>query len=166
MRLLLSLSVLLLLNACSALNHTASLSEAEKVSQAEQLVRASLTDLLLANVRQRTEDQLHALLREKALPPEEAEQILQEETEAVFAEEEQRLLDTLVPVYRRYYTADEINQLLSFYQTEVARKSQRVSGRIAAEIQQYVRVWNGNIEETLLERIDARLAGENGTSNQ
>ena len=166
MRLLIVLIAPLVLSACCAATPSAPANEADRINQTEQLVRYSLSDRLLANVRERIQDQLQAMLEAKKVAPQEAKRILEEELETVMATEEQRLLDSLVPVYRRYYTAEEISQLLSFYRTEVARKSQKVSSRIAAEIRQYVQLWNENFEETLLERVHARLAEEGLLSEQ
>lgn len=160
MRLLTFLIIPLVLTACSASIHSTPTNEVEKVDQAEQLVRESLTNRLLANLRQQLQEQFHAMLVDENIFPEDAEQILNEELEAVISAEEQRLLDSLVPVYQRYYTAEEISQLLSFYQTDVARKSREVSGQIAAEVQQSVRSWNKNFKETLQMRIRARMAEE------
>ena len=132
-------------------------SEAEKLHEAEQLVRLSLTDRVMTNVQDNYTNQLGAVLTAQKVPSDYAEKLIDEELQALADSEHQRLLDALVPIYRRYYTADEIHQLLSFYQTEVARKSIRVSGMIAAEGQQFVRLWNENFEMDLLERVKARL---------
>ena len=160
MRFFIFLIGFLVLNACCTPIHSDPTSELEQISQTEQLVRYSLSDRLLSNVRQRTQAQLHSMLLAKSIAPQDAQRIEDEELAAVISIEERRLLDRVVPVFRRYYTADEINQLLSFYQTEVARKSQTVSGQIAAEVQPYVQRWNGNFEESLLERISARIVEE------
>lgn len=132
--------------------------EAEKLHEAEQLVRLSLTDRVMTNVQDNYTNQLGAVLTAQKVPAEDAARLIDEEMQALADSEHQRLLDALVPIYRRYYTADEIQQLLSFYQTEVARKSIRVSGMIAAEGQQFVRLWNENFEQELLERVKARLS--------
>jgi len=132
-------------------------SEAEKLHEAEQLVRLSLTDRVMTNVQDNYTNQLGAVLTAQKVPADYAEKLIDEELQALADSEHQRLLDALVPIYRRYYTADEIHQLLSFYQTEVARKSIRVSGMIAAEGQQFVRLWNETFEQELLDRIKARL---------
>ena len=131
--------------------------EADKVREAEQLVRLSLTDRIMTNVQDNYTNQLGAVLTAQDVPGEDAARLIEAEMLALADSEHQRLLDALVPIYRRYYTADEIHQLLSFYQTEVARKSIRVSGMIAAEGQQFVRLWNENFEQELLERVKSRL---------
>jgi len=120
-------------------------------------VRLSLTDRVMTNVQDNYTNQLGAVLTAQNVPAEDAAKLIEKEMQALADSEHQRLLDALVPIYRRYYTADEIHQLLSFYQTEVARKSIRVSGMIAAEGQQFVRLWNENFEQELLDRIKARL---------
>lgn len=158
MRFLCLLLVPLVLSACSAAIHSTPTSEAEKVAQAEELVQHSLSNRLLANLRQQLQDQLGSMPVAENLSPQDAERIVNEELDAVISAEEQRLLDSLVPVYRRYYTAAEISELLSFYQTDVARKSQKVSSQIAGEVQQSVRLWNEHFEETLLDRIQERMA--------
>ena len=132
--------------------------EAEQVREAEQLVRLSLTDRIMTNLQDNYTNQLGAVLTAQKVPAEDAAKLIEEEMQALADSEHQRLLDALVPIYRRYYTADEIHQLLSFYQTEVARKSIRVSGMIAAEGQQFVRLWNENFEQELLDRVKARLS--------
>ncbi len=159
MRTVIFLLLTVTLTACAA-TPPVPVSEAGKLAEAEQLVRSSLTERLVADVQRRTADQLGALLAAKEIPPELAEQMIAAELKAVGDAEQQRLLDALVPIYRRYYTPEEIHQLLSFYQTDVARKSLDVSREIAAEAQQYVRLWNGHFERELLTRINERLSAE------
>lgn len=132
----------------------------EQVREAEELIRFSLTGRFLESLQQRIQDRFSSLLIDNGLTAEKAEQTLNEVFTETATIEEQRLLDALVPIYRRYYTAEEIHQLLSFYQTEVARKSLKVSGQIAADGQEYIRVWHEHFEGQLLERIDKWLAKE------
>ncbi len=132
----------------------------EQVRETEELIRFSLTGRILDSLKQRNQDRFSSLLTANGLTAEKAEQTLNEVFTETATIEEQRLLDALVPIYRRYYTAEEIHQLLSFYKTEVARKSLKVSGQIAADGQKYIRLWHDHFEGQLLERIDKRLAEE------
>ncbi len=152
---LLSLS----LAGCGAVNSVPG-TDLEQVREAEELIRFSLTGRFMDSLQQRHQDRFSSLLTANGFSAEKAEQTLKEVFTATAAIEEQRLLDALVPIYRRYYTAEEIHQLLSFYQTEVARKSLQVSGQIAADGQEYIRLWHEHFEGQLLERIDKRLAEE------
>jgi len=157
MRLLIILLLAMTWLTSIAIAETVPTTEAGKVREAELLVRLSLTDRVMTNVQDNYTNQLGAVLTAQEVPAEDAARLIDEEMQALADSEHQRLLDALVPIYRRYYTADEIHQLLSFYQTDVARKSIRVSGMIAAEGQQFVRLWNENFEQELLERVKARL---------
>jgi hypothetical protein len=157
MRLLIILLLAMTWSTSVAIAETVPTTEAGKVREAELLVRLSLTDRVMTNVQDNYTNQLGAVLTAQEVPAEDAARLIDEEMQALADSEHQRLLDALVPIYRRYYTADEIHQLLSFYQTEVARKSIRVSGMIAAEGQQFVRLWNENFEQELLERVKSRL---------
>ena len=157
MRFLIILLLAMTLSVNLAGAETVPTTEADKVREAEQLVRLSLTDRIMTNVQDNYTNQLGAVLTAQDVPVEDAARLIEAEMLALADSEHQRLLDALVPIYRRYYTADEIHQLLSFYQTEVARKSIRVSGMIAAEGQQFVRLWNENFEQELLERVKSRL---------
>ena len=157
MRFLIILLLAMTMSVNLAVAESAPTTEADKVREAEQLVRLSLTDRIMTNVQDNYTNQLGAVLTAQDVPVEDAARLIEAEMLALADSEHQRLLDALVPIYRRYYTADEIHQLLSFYQTEVARKSIRVSGMIAAEGQQFVRLWNENFEQELLERVKSRL---------
>ena len=157
MRLLIILLLAMAWLTSVAIAETVPTTETGKVREAELLVRLSLTDRVMTNVQDNYTNQLGAVLTAQKVPAEDAAKLIEKEMQALADSEHQRLLDALVPIYRRYYTADEIHQLLSFYQTEVARKSIRVSGMIAAEGQQFVRLWNENFEQELLDRIKARL---------
>ena len=156
MRILTILLLAIALTACAAMTAVPA-SEEGKALEAEQLVRYSLTGQIMKNVENSYSDQLGSMLTSMEVPAEQAEQLISEVIKSVADNEHQRLIDALVPIYRRYYTADEIHQLLSFYKTDVARKSLKVSSQIAAESQQPVRLWNERFEDELIKRVDARL---------
>jgi hypothetical protein len=150
-----------ILSACSIASVVPTTEEA-KQNEAEQLVRHSLSNLIMKDVEKNVGDRLAAYLVSKDVPDAQADKLVSEELEKMLKEEHRRLLDYLVPVYRRYYTADEIHQLLSFYRTDIARKSLQVSSQIASEVQQFVWLWNTNFENVLMENLQNRSQEEGG----
>lgn len=155
-RALSTLFLILALCACTAASVVPTTEDA-KQEEAEQLVRHSLSNLIMQDVEKNIGGRLVSYLITKDVPAEQAEALVAEELKSILDAEHRRLLDFLVPVYRRYYTADEIHQLLSFYRTDVARKSLRVSSQIASEVQQFVWLWNTNFEDVLLENLQEKL---------
>ena len=144
------------LAACQA-NLPVPFPEAQLAAETEQLIRLSLTDRLARDLETRHLDQFLSMVPVSDASYAQVSRIVTEEFEKVMAVEHKRLLDNLVPVYRRYFTADEIHQLLSFYKTDVARKSIAVSPQIAAESRQYVQLWSEHFGDTLLQGVAARL---------
>lgn len=158
-----SLTVLLLfvsMAACCPRTAPVPTSVEERAHEAELLVRVSLTERLVQDTVGFYRDQVTAMLTQNGLPRAEAEARVAAALQTLTPTEHQRLINALVPIYQRYYTAAEIHQLLSFYQTDVARKSLRVSSQIAGESQGYVRLWSEHFGEELLQSLDLATAPE------
>lgn len=147
------LFLILLLSACCPKITPVPTGEEAINHEAEQLIRASLTDRLMENTVAYYRNQAALLLTQQGFSQEEAEAKVMAAVQSLIESEHQRLVEALVPIYRRYYTAEEIHQLLSFYQTEVARKSTRISTRIAADGQKFVRLWNENLGEKFIQQV-------------
>ena len=148
----------LTLCACAAATPPVPTTDAELKAEAEQLIRYSLTERLIQNTEHYYRDQITGIFASKKDVMPEVNKILDEELKALVEDEHARLVEGLVPVYQRVFTAEEIHQLLSFYRTEVARKSIRVSTQIASESQQYIRNWSEHFGDELLNRVDTRLS--------
>ncbi len=163
MRLLTILFFVGVITACQATGPPTPTTEAEMIAEAEQLIRFSLTERFVRDTETRYRDQINNMYADKNGFSEDVSRIVNEEVERLSAIEHKRLIDNLVPIYLRFFTADEIHQLLSFYKTDVASKSINVSKQIAAESRQYVRLWNDHYGDVLLQKIDVRLteAGHN-----
>jgi len=158
MRLLLTLALTFFLTACQTVAPPVPATDGERAAEAEQLIRYSLTERLMQNTQSVYRDQIISMFANNKDAANEVSRIVDEELKKLDEPEHQRLVEGLVPIYRRIFTAEEIHQLLSFYQTEVARKSIRVSGQIAADSQQYVRGWSENFGNVLLEGVDKQLS--------
>ena len=156
MRVLMILLLSVALFGC-ALPSAVPTSEEGRQAEAEQLVRYSLTDRIVENAEENYVQLFRDYLVSRQVPGEQAETLIREEFAAMMVDDQQRLLDALVPIYRRYYTAEEIHQLLAFYRTEVASKSLEVSGQIAAEAQEPLRLWNEHYVYILLDRLEGRM---------
>lgn len=154
MRYLIVSIVLLILVACGPPPAKVPTTEEGVALEARELVRLSLTERLLENTLSYYRNQASSMVAgQKGIPVKEAEVLIDAELKSLVEVEHNRLIDALAPIYMRYYTPAEIHELLSFYQTEVARKSLRVSSQIAAESQQYVRLWSENFGMQLMEKM-------------
>ena len=157
MRFLTALFFSILLTACQAGLPPVPNGEAERDAEAQELIRVSLSNRLMENTLELYRSRIKLMFAENAAGGGEIGPIVDAEMEKLAGPEHQRLVDGLVPVYRRMFTAEEIHQLLSFYQTDVAKKSMQVSGQIAAESQDFIRAWSENFGNKLLEGVDGQL---------
>jgi len=147
------LILILLLSACSPKMAPVPTTDEAINREAELMVRASLTDRLMENAVNYYRIQTALLLTRQGTPQAEAEAKVMEAVQPLIEAEHQRLVEALVPIYRRYYSAEEIHQLLSFYQTEVAKKSTKVSTQIATDGQPFVRSWHEHLGEEFMKRV-------------
>ena len=67
------------------------------------------------------------------------------------------LVDFLVGIYDKYYTSSEIQKLLSFYQSDVGRKSLSVAPRLAEEAMSFTQTWFQNNSADLSTELRRKL---------
>ncbi len=159
-KLLSLLAATLLLVACTPAAPPVPTSEEAIDHEAEQLIRISLTDRLMVDSKDFYIYKAESLLKEMGKTPDETQAMIQDVLPPLLESEHQRLVDFVVPIYRRYYTAAEIHQLLAFYQTEVAHKSMQVSPQIAGELQVFWQEWGEHFGALLLEQLEAGMSGK------
>ena len=154
------LLLLVLLTSCAPTQSYVPTSEEGIKHEAELFIRLSLSDRLVERTKAYYKNQAISMLLGSGLTPQEAEKKVNMLMNNLADIEHQRLIEALVPIYLSYYTAEEIHQLLSFYQTEVARKSLLVSPQIAVESQKYVRLWDEHFGTELLQQIQSEQGGQ------
>ena len=70
----------------------------------------------------------------------------------------QELLDLLVPIYQKHFSAPEVQALLAFYQSPVGRKLALETPKIATESMQVGQQWGEQVGQRIGERIAQRAA--------
>jgi len=63
------------------------------------------------------------------------------------------LINMTVPVYEKYYSDKEIEQLIRFYQSDIGKKVVLVTPQIMQESMQLGQIWGKDIAEKLQERL-------------
>lgn len=92
--------------------------------------------------------------------PEQAFEIIREEVNATISGE----LETgnfeaqIIPVYAKYFTFEEVLQLLAFYQTPLGRKTVEVMPLLSQESMQVGQAWGMGLGPIIGQRVSARLA--------
>jgi len=80
----------------------------------------------------------------------------------------QQLVDMAIPAYKKYYSDEEIKQLIAFYQTPLGQKMLDVAPKLVAETQAAGQTWGAQLgrecmQEVLAEHPELANALENAT---
>lgn len=86
--------------------------------------------------------------------------ILREEVNAVVRENLSAYMDSIVPVYAKYYTHAEIKALIRFYQSDVGRKTIRIMPALVRETTALGRQWGEALGPQIRRRVMQRFKAE------
>ena len=90
-------------------------------------------------------------------------EIINDETKALFQEEiykKNTLFPLMYPIYHKYLTLAEINQLIEFYESPIGRKSIAVMPKMTQEGMAVGQRWGMSLSSKLQRRIDDRFRKE------
>ena len=97
--------------------------------------------------------------RDPNLPPAVAK-IVQEETLAIFRDNQAALIADVGQIYEKNFTAAELRDVLAFYRTPTGKKFTKTMPAVAQESMQVGQRWAQGITPKLAERIKARAQKE------
>lgn len=159
MRHLIPLLLILSLAACAP-----ALSPQEQAAADERdvlrLVQISLTDRLRPQLEASYRQQVVSVLPAEPLPSETAGRIVEEEISAALDAKMGALDKRLTSIFAARFSSEEIRQLLAFHESEVGRKSQKLSAALAAESGVAIQQWSQEFEQDLFERLTGRFSQE------
>lgn len=92
--------------------------------------------------------------------PDRAVAIIAEETRKLVEQKIDDLLKTIVPIYDQYFTADEINELLAFYQTPIGKKTISVLPRLTQASMLAGQNWGQELFPELVKALQERFQAE------
>jgi uncharacterized protein len=92
--------------------------------------------------------------------PQKALDILPEEVGALFEAHIGAFLAEIVPVYHRYFTAEEVKGMIGFYSTDLGRKAISAMPGLVSESMVIAQRWGQSLEPAIAERVRALLKKE------
>lgn len=103
-----------------------------------------------------------ALMEAKPDIPKEVSGIIKSEMKAVIYEQINNggFMERFIPVYDKYYTDEEIKDLIAFYQTNLGKKLIRVLPDITSESMVVGQKWGEAVAPIAIRRIQKRLQEE------
>lgn len=71
------------------------------------------------------------------------------------------LVETILPIYAKYYTDDDIKQLLNFYKSEIGQKMIKISPLMMQESMSAGQEWGKKISDELIKELvkDGYISG-------
>ena len=153
---------------------------AQSRDRLEEAKKADIRQLLeitgAANLATQTMDDMEKTMRPMiagALPPGEYRDKLVDLFFEKFRAKRspEHLMDIIVPIYAKYYSDDDIKELIAMYQTPIGRKMLNTLPQIAAESQAAGKAWGEQIGresmlEVLNEHPDLQTALQNAANAQ
>ena len=98
-------------------------------------------------------------LTHPGIPPK-ALEFLPEEVGAVFDAHIPAFVAQIIPVYHRYFSAEEIKGMIAFYATDLGRKAISAMPGLMGESMAIGQKWGEGLSPELAERVRARLKKE------
>ncbi len=89
--------------------------------------------------------------------------IIKDETNKTLADPgiNKQLIEMLIPIYAKYYTDEDVRQMIAFYKTPLGKKIIKNNPAIAQASMQYGEQWGRNVlAPELIKRIRARFQKE------
>jgi hypothetical protein len=98
----------------------------------------------------------------KARPdiPQKVLDVLPEEIVAVFDSNIGSFKDTIIPVYHKHFTGEEIKEMIRFYSTDLGKKTIRVMPALLNESMVAGQKWGQSLVPEINQRVRARLKKE------
>lgn len=93
------------------------------------------------------------------IPPK-AFDFLPEEVGAVFEAHIGAFLAAIIPVYHRYFTAEEVKGMIAFYSTDLGKKAISAMPGLMSESMTIGQQWGQSLGPEIAERVRARLKKE------
>lgn len=136
----------------------------EKGADIEKLIRITGSMKIAEQVANVFSQQMTAAIK-AARPdiPDRMFKILDDEVMKVINEQmvaKGGFLDTAIPIYSKYFTHKDIKGLLSFYETELGKKTIRVLPRVVQESMRAGQLWGQRIAPLIQERVIKRFKEE------
>lgn len=154
-----ALALGILLTVTPAVAQTAG--DGEKTALIRELMQLNNALGSADTVAQAMLQHLTAALRQRDpnLPPAVAK-IVQEETLAIFRDNQAALIADVGQIYEKNFTAAELRDVLAFYRTPTGKKFTKTMPAVAQESMQVGQRWAQGITPKLAERIKARAQKE------
>ena len=98
--------------------------------------------------------------------PAQAYDIVRDEVNTLMQEEIGSFVAYVLPIYHKYFTLDEIREMVAFYESAVGRKLVQVMPVMMQESMAASQQWKQGLEAKLLKRLQARFEAEGAETPQ